>query len=157
MATRISKSNSPKNPNKLKADLREEGFKTKNGYTKSNGRWKLKLNKGDNMETKVKTMPVEPTTFSIAQTAKMIGFPGGEREFFEWLRGKKYFISDNTPSDAYRKAGWFIVAKSTLRRLNPPKTVPVTRTTIKGLSSLDRVVKKEFPICKPCNEINNDK
>ena len=109
------------------------------------------------MRTKGKTMLPEPTTFSIAQTAKMVRFPGGEIQFFKWLRDNKYLISDNSPSDTYLKSGWFLVSKSTLHRLNPPKIVPVTRTTIKGLSSLERVVKKEFPICKPCNEINNDK
>lgn len=117
---------------------------------------KKRADAASKVKSKSSVMRNEPETFSIAQTAKMIGFPGGEREFFEWLRGKKYLISDNTPSDAYRKSEWFIVAKSTLHRLNPPKIVPVTRTTIKGLSSLERVVKKEFPICKPCNEINND-
>jgi len=91
-----------------------------------------------------------PTTFSIAQTAKATRFPGGEIQFFAWLRLRGYLISDNTPRQQYINAGCFEVTKTTLHRLKPPEVVLVTRVTIKGLAALERIVRSVFPICKPC-------
>jgi phage antirepressor YoqD-like protein len=91
-------------------------------------------------------------TFSVAQTAKVTRFPGGEIQFFAWLRLNGYLISDNTPAQKYLNVGWFEVKTTTLHRLNPPEVVLVTRVTIKGLAALERIVKAEFPICKPCKE-----
>jgi phage antirepressor YoqD-like protein len=94
-------------------------------------------------------------TFSIAQAAKAIKFPGGEIKFFEWLRFKGFLLSDKTPSDKYRLQGWFESFTKTIYQLNPPQIVIVTRVTIKGLAGLEKRVRKEFPICPPCNDLKN--
>lgn len=99
---------------------------------------------------KKKKALLSSTTYSVAQTGKAAKFPGGEIQFFAWLRLKGYLISDNTPAQKYINAGWFEVTKTTLHRLSPPEVVLVTRVTIKGLAALERIVRAEFPICKPC-------
>lgn len=91
-------------------------------------------------------------TQSIRQTGKMIKFPGGEHQFFEWLRMKGYLLSDNTPAQAYINSGWFVLEAAKKQIGLTKSVIPVTRVTIKGLYALQRKVKKEFPICKPCNE-----
>ena len=91
-------------------------------------------------------------TFSIGETAKMINFPGGEYTFFEWLRRKGYLLRDNMPAQAYINSGWF-VSKVTTKQIGTTRVViPVTRVTIKGLYALQRKIRKDFPICKPCSE-----
>jgi phage antirepressor YoqD-like protein len=99
---------------------------------------------------KKKKALLSSTTYSVAQTGKATKFPGGEIQFFAWLRLKGYLISDNTPAQKYINAGWFEVKTTTLQQINPPQVVLVTRVTIKGLASLERIVRKEFPICEPC-------
>lgn len=97
-----------------------------------------------------KTSGFSSQTLSIAQAAKAIKFPGGEFTFFEWLRSKGYLLKDNTPADKYRLNGWFESFAKTIYHLNLQEVVLVTRVTIKGLAALEKVVRKEFPICKPC-------
>jgi phage antirepressor YoqD-like protein len=96
--------------------------------------------------------PSNEQTFSIRETGKLIKFPGGEHQFFEWLRSKSYLLSDNTPAQAYLNSGWFS-REYTHKKIGSKKTViPVTRVTIKGLYALQRKIRKDFPTCKPCSE-----
>lgn len=96
-------------------------------------------------------------TFSISQTAKIIGFPGGEKKFFQWLRANKYLMPDNYPYQKYRALGWFEMAHKNLKKTQPKIIVPVTRVTHLGVSSLKRRVLKEFPPCVPCKKNINGK
>jgi anti-repressor protein len=91
-------------------------------------------------------------TFSISQTAKLCGFPGGEKKFFEWLRTKQILLPDNFPFQRYLDLGWFETGLKTIHKTNPKLEIPVTRTTIKGVHSLSKLVQKDFPPCKPCIE-----
>lgn len=91
-------------------------------------------------------------TLSISEVAKLVDFPGGEHKFFEWLKKKGYLLQDNTPAQQYRDRGW-LKLKSSYRMIGDIETLfPVSRVTLKGLAGLDRVVKKDFPICKPCSD-----
>ncbi len=99
---------------------------------------------------------LNPQTFSISQTAKAIRFPGGEIQFFSWLRENGFLISDSTPAQKYLNRGWFLVSKVTLHRLHPPEVVLVSRVTLTGMASLEKIVRKEFPICEPCKEQQSD-
>jgi phage antirepressor YoqD-like protein len=90
-------------------------------------------------------------TFSISQTAKLCGFPGGEKKFFEWLRTNKILMQDNFAYQQYIDQGWFETVLKTLYKTNPKMEISVTRTTIKGVYCLSKLVKKDFPPCKPCN------
>ncbi len=89
-------------------------------------------------------------TFSVQETAKLTRFPGGEYQFFEWLRKKKYLLQDNQPSETYRKRGWFELVVTSLQQSKPKKAITVPRVTIKGLAALEKAVMKEFPPCVPC-------
>jgi phage antirepressor YoqD-like protein len=91
-------------------------------------------------------------TFSICQTAKLTGFPGGEKKFFEWLRIKRILMQDNFPFQSFMDQAWFEIALKTLYKTKSQMKVPVTRVTIKGVYCLSKLVKKEFSPCKPCDE-----
>lgn len=93
-----------------------------------------------------------PTTFSIAEVAKMTRFPDGEIKLFEWLRKNKYLLKNNQPSDFQIARGWFVYTHKDIQKGTRRVGVPVARVTIKGLAGLERVINKCFPICKPCNE-----
>ena len=88
--------------------------------------------------------------FTIAQTAKMINFQGGEHTFFEWLRKNGYLLHDNFPVQKYRDMGWFQMTRKKLYKMQPIQEVPVTLVTIKGLAALERIVKKRLSPCPPC-------
>lgn len=88
------------------------------------------------------------TNFSIHITAKLVRFPGGEKKFFNWLRNKNYLMSDNMPYQKYIDLGWFIVVQKNIQKPNTTFSVPVTRTTLHGLSSIEKIVFNEFHKCK---------
>lgn len=92
--------------------------------------------------------PNTQKTFSIQDTAKLIGFPGGEKKFFEWLRNKKYLMPDNIPYQRYLDYNWFEVTQKVIPKANPPFVVTVTRVKINGLASLGKIVYNEFHKCK---------
>jgi phage antirepressor YoqD-like protein len=96
--------------------------------------------------------PSNEQSFSISETAKMINFPGGEHKFFEWLRKNRFLLMDNTPSQVYRDREWLIIVKKHLIKDDSITIIPTTRVTIKGLAGLEKIVKKCFPICKPCKD-----
>jgi phage antirepressor YoqD-like protein len=96
--------------------------------------------------------PSNVQTFSIRETGKLIKFPGGEHQFFEWLRSNKYLLSDNTPAQAYINGGYFLLEAAKKKIGTTRVVIPVTRVTIKGLYALQRKIRKDFPICKPCSE-----
>ena len=91
-------------------------------------------------------------TFSIRDTAKMSGFPGGEYRFFEWLRSRGYLLENNTPAQAYINRGWFVLVISKRLIGDIQNVIPVSRVTVKGLYGLHKVIKRDFPICKPCGD-----
>ena len=93
-----------------------------------------------------------PTTFSIADVAKMTRFPGGEIKLFEWLRKHGYLLKNNQPSDFQIARGWFVYTNKDIQMGLHRRGVYVARVTIKGLAGLERVINKCFPICKPCDE-----
>ena len=95
--------------------------------------------------------------FSIQQTAKIIGFPRGEKKFFQWLRDNKYLMRDNYPYQKYLDSGMFVMGQKKLKKLQPKIIVPVTRVTHLGVHSLERRVLKEFPPCVPCKQNINGK
>lgn len=91
-------------------------------------------------------------TFSIAEVAKMTNFPGGEHQFFIWLRKYGYLLENNQPSQVQINRGWFVLVSKVLNGIEVRRTIPVPRVTIKGLAGLERVIKKAFPICPPCDK-----
>lgn len=91
-------------------------------------------------------------TFSVQETGKLIGFPGGEIQFFDWLRRKGFLLQNNQPAQSFINRGWFKLVPIQKRITGHLSVIPVTRVTIKGLYGLIRVVKKAFPICKPCSD-----
>jgi phage antirepressor YoqD-like protein len=95
--------------------------------------------------------------FTIAQTAKLINFPGGEKKFFAWLRDNGYLLEENFPVQKYRDQGWFEMTTKTLYQMQPKQVVPVTLVTIKGLAALERIVKKIFSPCPPCPPVRRNR
>ncbi len=94
----------------------------------------------------------QAVTFSIAEVAKMTNFPGGEHQFFAWLRKYGYLLQNNQPSQVQMKREWFVLESKVNYGNMIRRTVPVARVTIKGLAGLERVINKAFPICPPCNK-----
>ena len=90
--------------------------------------------------------------FSDGETGKMISFPGGEIQFFDWLRKHHFLLQNNQPAQNYINRGWFKLVPVQKRITGQLSVIPVTRVTIKGLYGLNRVVKKAFPTCKPCSD-----
>ena len=90
-------------------------------------------------------------TFSIAEVAKMTNFPGGEHKFFAWLRKYGYLLENNQPSQVQINRGWFVLVSKVLNGIELRRTTPVARVSLKGLAGLERVIKKAFPICPPCD------
>jgi phage antirepressor YoqD-like protein len=95
---------------------------------------------------------ISSQTFSMSEAGKLINFPGGEHKFFEWLRRNKFFLKDNTPSQAYRDREWFTTAKKVIEYDGVLNVCLVTRCTIKGLAGLEKIKNKIFPPCKPCKD-----
>lgn len=95
-------------------------------------------------------------TFSIGETAKLTGFPGGEHLFFDWLRVKGFLQSNNFPSQKMRDRDYFIVFKHIDESDFNPFIIYVTRIKIKGVAYLSKLVAREFPPCPPCAEIPKD-
>lgn len=91
-------------------------------------------------------------TFSVAQTAKLVKFPGGEKKFFFWLREQGYLYHDNEPFQIYIDKGWFEVVLTKKYAINPHFPKMVTRVTIKGIAGLDKAIKKHYP---PCKQVEN--
>ena len=90
-------------------------------------------------------------TLSIAEVAKLVDFPGGEKKFFIWLRENGYVLQDNTPAQIYRDRSWLKLVDSNKKLGKIQTVIPVCRVTLKGLAGIDREVKKAFPVCKPCS------
>jgi len=90
-------------------------------------------------------------TFDLGLAAKLIGFPGGRTKFFKWLKEKGYLLKDNSPKQTLIDRGWFILAKCQMKSNEPLEYTWVSRVTIHGLSELERIIRSEFPICKPCS------
>lgn len=91
-------------------------------------------------------------TFSIAEVAKMTNFPGGEHKFFAWLRKYGYLLENNQPSQVQINRGWFVLVSKVQIGIETKRTFPVTRVTLTGLAGLERLIKKVFPICPPCDK-----
>ena len=91
-------------------------------------------------------------TFSIVEVAKMTNFPGGEHQFFTWLRKYGYLLENNHPSQVQINRGWFVLVSKVHNGVEIRRTIPVARVTLKGLAGLERVIKKAFPICPPCEK-----
>jgi phage antirepressor YoqD-like protein len=96
-------------------------------------------------------------TFDIGLASKLLGFPGGRIKFFKWLREKGFLLNDNSPKQSLIDRGWFILVKKKIKQVDPPIIVWTSRVTIHGLSELEQIVRREFPICKPCKEQLYDK
>lgn len=94
-------------------------------------------------------------TFSVAEVAKMSNFPGGQHKFFAWLRKHGYLLENNQPSQVQIKREWFVLESKVQHGIMVRRTIPVARVTIKGLAGLERVIKKAFPICPPCEKVKN--
>lgn len=102
------------------------------------------------MKTTIQMAIERQETFDLGLSAKLLGFPGGRIKFFKWLRDKGYLLTDNSPKQSLIDRGWFILVKRNLKQVNPQEFVWVSRLTIHGLSELERIIRSEFPICKPC-------
>ena len=94
-------------------------------------------------------------TFSIAEVAKMTSFPGGEHQFFAWLRKYGYLLENNHPSQIQINRGWFVLVSKVQNGSETRRTIPVARVTLKVLAGLERVIKKAFPMCPPCEKQTN--
>jgi phage antirepressor YoqD-like protein len=88
--------------------------------------------------------------FSVATACKLVNFPGGEKQFFEWLRNKKYLQLNNEPYQKYRDRGWLTLQLTTINGRRLP--IPVTRFTMAGIVAFERIVLDDFPPCIPCNK-----
>ena len=93
------------------------------------------------------------TSFSIAEVAKLTNYPGGEHQFFIWLRKYGYLLENNQPSQVQINRGWFVLVSKVLNGIEVRRTTPVARVTLKGLAGLERVIRKAFPICPPCDKV----
>lgn len=89
-------------------------------------------------------------TFSVATACKLVNYPGGEKQFFQWLRDKKYLQLNNEPYEVYRKRGWFVLTDKTLKGVRLP--IPVTRFTMAGIVAFEKIVLADFPPCLPCDK-----
>lgn len=97
-------------------------------------------------------------TFSLNETREFVNFPGGEKEFITWLHAKNYLISNDKPSQNYKKMEWFCINYS-IKKVGGKKVIThETRVRIIGLYGLKRRIKREFPICKVCakRDIRNE-
>jgi phage antirepressor YoqD-like protein len=92
-------------------------------------------------------------SFSIRETAKIIKFPGGEKQFFSWLRDNRYLMKNNEPYQRYINNGWFELVTKTNHKTNPKMVITVTLVKLKGAASLEKIVMQKFPPCVPCNQI----
>ena len=97
---------------------------------------------------------MQPITFSLRQTAKLIGFPGGRNKFIKWLREKGYLLDNNEPTQKYVDNEWLVYKVKPIFTGMTSFDATVTRTTAKGLAGLERHVKRDFPNCKPCEDEN---
>lgn len=95
------------------------------------------------------------TTYSIAEVAKTTNYPGGEYQFFNWLRKYGYLLDNNQPSQAQINRGWFVLVSKVQEDKFNRRTIPVARVTLRGMAGLERVIKKAFPICPPCEKAKN--
>lgn len=91
-------------------------------------------------------------TFSIGEVAKMTNYPGGEHQFFGWLRKYGYLLENNQPSQVQINRGWFVLVSKVQDGAELRRTIPVARVTLKGIAGLERVIKKAFPLCPPCDK-----
>lgn len=104
------------------------------------------------MDSKFEHVSGYNQTVSISEAAKLIGFPGGEHLFFDWLRKKGLLQLNNFPSQKMRDRDYFIVFNHIEESDFDPTLVYVTRIKIKGVAYLSKLVAKEFPLCPPCAE-----
>lgn len=84
--------------------------------------------------------------FRVSTAAKLAGFPGGEKKFFEWLRTNHYLLTNNEPAQRQIDRGWFVLIETRIGDL----IVPTPKITIKGLAGLQKVIQEQFPVCPPC-------
>ena len=91
-------------------------------------------------------------TFSVGEVAKMTNFPGGEIKLFAWLRKHRFLLQNNQPSDFQVAREWFVLVSNKDFLNKGRRDVPVTRVTSKGLSGLEKLINRCFPICKPCKQ-----
>jgi anti-repressor protein len=92
-------------------------------------------------------------TYAIATVCKLINFPGGSKEFFKWLRDKRYLQINNEPYQKYVSKGWLILTAKQVHIKNVKQIKPVTRFTMTGIAGIQKVVTKEFPPCIPCGKV----
>ena len=97
-------------------------------------------------------MNIITKTFSVRETSKLIKYPGGEIKFYIWLRENGFLCHDNEPYQIYLDKEWFEVVLTQKHKVNPHFPKMVTRVTFKGVLALEKLVKKHFPICKPCED-----
>lgn len=97
---------------------------------------------------------MQQITFSLRQTAKLIGFPGGRNKFIKWLRENGYLLENNEPVQRYVDNGWLTYRLRPILTGRTSFEVTVTKATAKGLAGLERHVQRDFPICKPCPDEN---
>ena len=78
-------------------------------------------------------------TFSLAEAAGLMQFPGGTQDFIYSLRKQRYLMGNLTPYQFCIEAGWMICYEHPLpdpRKFSQGSLVP--RLTIKGLNYFTR-------------------
>ena len=89
------------------------------------------------------------SSFSIAEAAKLTGFPGGRQKFYTYLRDSGIILSGSTePFQRHVDEGRMIY---TMKRV-PFKVVCVPRVTIKGIAYLKQKITRDFKMCKCCGK-----
>jgi len=83
------------------------------------------------VKTKKVNLKKKLHSFSLSKSAKLLGFPGGQNKFANWLREKKYLKPDLEPFQNFWEQELFTFEVKNISKLKAP--VCVTRITFKGL------------------------
>lgn len=96
-------------------------------------------------------------TCTLGRAAKIIGWPGGQGEFYEYLIRKNDIYSkvnydlypykrEYFPTESSRSRSYFIVNVSTVRCGDKNVVAHTTKVTATGLDHLRRLIKKDFDL-----------
>ena len=94
-------------------------------------------------------------TCTLGRAAKIIGWPGGQGEFYQYLVEKNDIYKKTNfdlypykqeyfPSETSRKAGYYKLDVSTVKCGDKNVAAHTTKVTGRGLEHLRRLVKKDF-------------
>ncbi len=96
-------------------------------------------------------------TCTLGKAAKIIGWPGGQGEFYRYLIRKRDIFSEVNwdlhphkpeyfPSETSRKKGYFELDTGSVKCGGRKVAVHTTKVTAPGLDHLRRLIKKDFDL-----------